>query len=327
MRTYFYIFIFFVFLTSCAPSDELYSRQAFSMGVLNEVSIIHKDPNRAELLLEESISILNNLDQKLSHYKSDSELSQLNKRAFQSPQKTTKEIFYLTQESKELNRKTKGSFDISLLPLVKLWGFFDGEDNIPSQEEIDVVLESVGMSHVALNKASKEISFNRQNMEIEFGAIAKGYVCDEIVNYLKSEGVISGLVNIGGTIFGFGKNINGELWQVGIKHPRDSKKILKIISLDNEAVSTSGDYENYFFMDGKRFGHILNPKTGYPIESDVSVAVSVVAPSGLLSDVLSTSIYVLGVEEGKELLKQYKDISFSHSALLADGSIQSVWVE
>jgi len=142
-------------------------------------------------------------------------------------------------------------------------------------------------------------------MEIDLGPLARGYACDRVIQFLKAQGVKHALVNIGGTIGAYGNSPEGRPWRVGLRHPRDPMRTFKVVTLVNEAVSTSGDYEQFFVVNGRRYSHLLNPRPGYP--ANRSVAVSVIAPSALVADALSVSLFVLGPEKATPLANQFHE--------------------
>ena len=186
-----------------------------------------------------------------------------------------------------------------------MWGF-DGEASKPPRpEEIQNLLPRIGSNSLLLDDKRRKVGFRIARMGIELGGVARGYICDEVIQYLKAQGISGGLVNIGGTIGAFGNSPDGKPWRVGLRHPRDPTRTLRVVSLSNEAVSTRGDYEQFFVVNGRRYSDMLNPRTGYPATE--SVAVSVIAPSAFLADALSTSFFVLGPEKTPFLARQYRE--------------------
>lgn len=275
------------------------------MGVFNEVVVLGKEKLDRERILDRAFGLLREIDAKMSHYRETSEISRINRLGYGEPQEVSPETFQVVEASVKFYEKSGGAFDITVLPLVKLWGFFAGEPRLPRPEEIQNLLPRVGAHQLILEPRTKKVGFRVLGMEIDLGGIAKGYACDRVVELLKSEGIENALVNVGGTIFGLGRSGDGKPWRVGLQHPRDPSRTLQVITLANEAVSTSGDYEQFFVVNGRRYSHILNPRTGFP--ADRSIAVSVIAPSALLTDLLSTSLFVLGPEKAPLLAHQFPE--------------------
>ncbi len=286
------------------------------MGVFNEVVVLGKEKADRERLLDRAFQILHDVDEKMSHFKTTSEVSRTNQKGFEAPQKVSPDTFEVIQKSVEFFEVSGGVFDITVFPLMKLWGFYEGEPHLPRAEEIQSLLARVNVKQLTLNSKKREVSFQAAGMGIDLGGIAKGYACDRVVELLKKEGIDSALVNVGGTIAAFGNSPDGKPWRVGILHPRDPTRTLRVITLVNEAIATSGDYENFFVVNGHRYSHILNPQTGYPAHQ--TVAVSVIAPSALLADVLSTSLFVLGPEKAHFLMNQYPQVRW-YLTYFADG--------
>ncbi len=311
------IFIFSFF--SCSPQKQLYSQQQMVMGVVNEISIIHSNATQAEKILQESFKLLKKLDHLMSHYKQESEISRLNREAYTVPVKVSKHTFDLIEIAYENYLDSGGAFDISVFPLMKLWGFYEGNPRLPSEEDVSQTLLKVGMDSLQMNAGSQSIIYLKEDLEIELGSLAKGYACDKIVGLLKSQKVKSAFVNVGGSIRAFGKNLENKNWQAQIRHPRKLEVLELMVKLDDRSISTSGDYEQFFEVEGKRYGHILNPLTGYP--DSKSVSVTVIAPTALESDVLSTTVYLLGPEKGKVWTRKLKGVEVVHFYKDENGSI------
>jgi thiamine biosynthesis lipoprotein len=185
-----------------------------------------------------------------------------------------------------------------------IWGFTSKNYCLPSEEEINKALESVGMEKISFNDSENVVEFKTSGMSIDLGGIAKGYALDSAVRKLKLSGINNCLINAGGQVYALGDNY-GKAWKVAIKNPR-GKGIADYLEIKNSSVATSGDYEQYFIRDAKRYSHIMNPKTGYPADSGI-ISVTVISPSALVSDALSTSIFVMGKDKGKALAASFAD--------------------
>jgi thiamine biosynthesis lipoprotein len=298
----------------------LLMRQAFVMGVLNEIMITGASRREGERILDEAVGILTEIDQNMSPYKSASEISRINQKAFHEPQRVSRETFDLIRTSVGFFWRSGGAFDITALPLLKLWGFYQGEPQVPGLEKVLRTLAHVGSCFLVLDEEKSSVGFLRPWMGLELGGIGKGYACDRVVGHLKSRGVPGALVNVGGNIFAYGKAPSGAPWRVGLRDPRNSGGISAEIDLAEEAVSTSGDYENYFIWEGRRFPHLLDPRTGFPVSG--SVAVSVIAPSGLLADALSTAFFVLGPEKTPSLACHFPAVRWHFTYADPHGRLQ-----
>ena len=190
--------------------------------------------------------------------------------------------------------RTDGALDLSVYPLVALWGFTTGENRIPSTDEINNKLQYVDYRNVQIGENIVNIL---PGMQIDLGAVAKGYTGDRICRILSDHGVESAVVNLGGNVQTIGKRADGALWRVGIKNPFDVENNLMVIEVENKAVVTSGNYERFFIGDdGKRYCHIIDPKTGMPSDNGI-VSMTIIGESGLLCDGLSTALFVMGEEK------------------------------
>lgn len=279
---------------------------------------------RAEVLkkLEDKI---NELDGLLSTGKATSEVSKLNDTGKAVLSKTS---ISLVKKSLELNKQTGGLFDITIYPLMELWGFPTKNYRIPSDKEIRATLKNVGSDKIIFNENTGEISFKNKGMKIDFGGIGKGYITDELVKILKDEKVESAIINLGGNVYGFNKKPDGSLWNVAIRDPDEPDDYMAVIKLEDSAVITSGGYERYFEENGIRYHHIIDPRTGKPSESNLK-SVSIVSKDGTLADTLSTSLFIMGEEKAIKYWSENKDefdiiLMTNDNRLLVSEGIQSL---
>ena len=254
---------------------------------------------RAQVLkkLEDKI---NELDDMLSTGKETSEVSRLNRsgEAVLSPT-----VANLVKRSLDIYKKTDGLFDITIYPLMELWGFPTKNYKVPSEKEIEEKLKLVGSDKIDFNEETRKISFKNKGMEIDFGGIGKGYITDELVKILTDEKVESAIINLGGNVFGFRKKPDGSLWNIAIRDPNEPDKYMAAIRLEDSAVITSGGYERYFEENGIIYHHILDPRTGKPSESGLK-SVSIISKDGTLADALSTSLFIMGEEKAVKYWKE-----------------------
>jgi len=283
-------------LLGCQQNQQLYKDSRIMMGTFIKVVSTHKDAG--EIVFAE----IKRLEDLLSKYKPDSEVSQLNK---QGELRVAPETFYIIKKSKEFQRISDGAFDITVAPLLELWGFTDKEYILPKEEEIKSALSLVDSDKIILKEGNNMVKFKVLGIKIDLGAIAKGYAVDCAVKRLKEAGIESCLINAGGDIYGLGDK-SGSPWKVALQNPR-SKGFADLLELEDKAVATSGDYEQYFFHDQKKYSHILNPQTGYPVDSKV-ISVTVIASDCLTADFLATTIFILGEEKGRELAKRFPGV-------------------
>ena len=281
---------------------ELYHRTYLLMGTFVEITI----PEKNDKLLEGTIEKMKSLEALMSTYKKDSEVSQINSLGKGQLKKVSPEVYEVIERAIYFSKITDGAFDITVSPLLKLWHFEEGKlKEIPSQEKINEALKSVGWQNIILSP-EKEVGFTKQNMSIDLGGIATGYIVDKGITYLKEKGIKSALINAGGDIYCLGEKDKGELWNVGIRNPRKKNETIGTLKLKDKGVTTSGDYEKFFILNGKRFCHIINPQIGYPVDNSV-IQVTVVAGTCTDADVLATALMVIGKEKGLKLIENLKD--------------------
>ncbi len=206
------------------------------------------------------------------------------------------------------SEESKGGYDLTIGPLVKLWSIGLPEAKVPTKEEIDAVKSQIDYSKVIMNDETKEVFLSEENMAIDLGSIAKGYAADEIVKMLKTEGVEQAIVDLGGNIYAMGKKNNESDWKIGIQNPFDNRgNVVGTIEVHDKTVVTSGIYERYIEKDGVKYHHILNPKTGYPYESEIA-GVSIISDKSIDGDALSTLIFTKGIEEGVKFLNEIDSV-------------------
>ena len=254
---------------------------------------------RAQVLkkLEDKI---NELDEVLSTGKETSEVSRLNRSGVAVLSPT---VANLIKRSLGIYKKTDGLFDITIYPLMELWGFPTKDYRVPSDKEIKEKLKNVGSDKIVFDEETREISFKNKGMEIDFGGIGKGYITDELVKILTDEKVESAIINLGGNVFGFRKKPDGSLWNIAIRDPNEPDKYMAAIRLEDSAVITSGGYERYFEENGVIYHHILDPRTGKPSDSGLK-SVSIISKDGTLADALSTSLFIMGEEKAVKYWKE-----------------------
>ncbi|MFC1594620.1 FAD:protein FMN transferase, partial [Candidatus Omnitrophota bacterium] len=249
-----------------------------------------------------AFSEMEHIERLLSIYDATSEISQLNKkRKITASWKTIQ----LIKKSKTLNTLTRGAFDITVGPLTQIWKKAIEEEALPHKSSVKKAKNLVNAQGIEINEILMKISLSKSGIQLDLGAIAKGFAVDVAIKKLRELGITSCLINAGGDIYCLGKKYDTN-WQVGIKHPR-AQKTVKTLSLANRAIATSGDYEQFFTLQGKRYSHIIDPHTGYPADSGV-VSVTVIADDCLTADALATSIVVLGKTEGEALMKEFPEV-------------------
>jgi thiamine biosynthesis lipoprotein len=292
----------FVLLLLLAPAlaarGELlrYEQSLDAMGTTFVVAAYGDDRNRLSAGVEASFEEVRRLDRMLSNYRPNSEWSEVNRFAAERPVKVPEELFQLLTACQEYSRQSGGTFDITVGPLMKVWGFYKGSGRLPHRAEIRGALTRVGYEKVVLDPAALTVRFSRPGVELDPGGIGKGYAVDRMVGILKEAGITRALISAGtSTIYALGAPPDDpDGWPVSIRHPKDESKPAFEVRLRNESMSTSGNYEKFFWADGRMYSHIMDPRTGYPAEG--VLAVSVIAPKALDSEAWTKPFYIRGRE-------------------------------
>jgi len=268
------------------------------MGCTCTVRVCGGDPGGRRQAVAAALDEVDRLDRLMSHYRPDSPLSRLNREAARGPVALEPELFDVLAESLRWSRESDGAFDVTVGPLMKAWGFFGDEGRVPGRDELARVLEVVGHRHVLLDAEAFAVRFDRPGVEVDLGGIGKGYALDWAVIVLRSLGVSSALVNLGGSsVYGLGAPPGGKAWDVAIQDPTDPSRTALTVSLRDRALSVSGGYGRSFEKDGVTYAHVLDPRTGRPVQGVLSVAV--LSPTATAGDALDNVLYVLGPEAGR----------------------------
>jgi thiamine biosynthesis lipoprotein len=278
-----------------------------AMACLFEAWLCGDDEAWCAGVAEEALAEVARLEAQLSHYRDDSDVARLNALASREWVRVEPALFALLSLARRLSRETDGAFDITAGPLVKAWGFYQGEGRVPTEEEIAAARARVGMSHVRLDRERSAVRFDVEGVDINLGAIGKGHALDQAAEVLRFYGVTNAVIHGGrSTILALGAPEGEEGWAFTLKDPRDRERPLYHVSLRDRALSTSGNAEQFFEADGKRYGHLLDPRTGRPVEG--RLCVWVIAPSAAESDALSTAFIVLGPEATRAVCRKRPEI-------------------
>jgi FAD:protein FMN transferase len=273
-----------------------------AMGTEFTVVAYGQDGEYLAEVVREVFEEIDRLDAQMSNYQPASELSEINSEAAKRAVIVEPKLFGLIQDSMRLSEETGGAFDITVGPLLKAWGFFRGRGRVPSDRELAEVMRRVGYRHVRLDAQRRLIRFDAPGIELDLGAIAKGYALDRAAEILRSNGIRQALVSCGTSSFdALGAPPGEKGWKISIRDPYDKRKAADAVLLRNFSLSVSGNYEKFFTLHGRTYSHIFNPRTGRPVEDMLSTAV--LAPSGETTDALSTSFYVLGPQGAGALLR------------------------
>jgi len=292
--------LFCLAVISCARENEnAYRKSTVIMDTLVTITVEADSKEKAEASIDAAFDEIHRLEELLSFWTENSEIAAIYHNAGAAPVKVSPETLEVVEWAVYISEKTDGAFDPTVGPVMRLWDF--RKEKAPSENEIKEKLGLVGWENIEVDEQNSTVFLRTEGMSFDTGGIAKGYAVDRAVDVLRQRGITSGLVAIAGDIRGFGP----KTWRIGIRDPRPEsggEDIMAVVQLRDRAISTSGDYERFFEMDGKRYHHILDPKTGLPAMGTWSV--SVIADRAVLTDGFSTGIFVLGPEKGLSLLDE-----------------------
>jgi thiamine biosynthesis lipoprotein len=303
-------------LSSSSEDSLLLHLRRRAMATGFEIVLPFGTPNAVEMG-EAAFGLLDTLEEQLTVYRDTSEVSRLNRRAFAAPVRVEGRLFGLLELAARIHEETEGAYDITAGALIKAWGFFRGPRRVPSETERAAALERVGMRWVTRDAQRRMVRYLRQGLEINLGSIGKGYALDRLADVLKKEWrVARGLLH-GGTssVYAIGCPVDDERgWQVGITHPWDRERRLARVWLRDRALGNSAATHQFLEYNGRKLGHILDPRTGWPAGGIASA--SVLAPTAAQADALSTAFYVGGVDLARRYCATHSDIG---AILLPEG--------
>jgi len=265
-----------------------------AMGTTYSLVLYGDNRDRLEAAAEAAFEEARRLDRLLSHYRAQSDVSEINRLAAQRPVKVTPEMFRLLEACLEYSRASEGAFDITVGPLIRLWGFFKGDGRVPGRAEVAPALANVGYRRLRLDAEARTVRFEHPGMALDLGGIGKGYAVDRMIETLRENGISQALLSAGGSsIYGLGSpGAETGGWPVKIRDPRNSSRTAEELRLKDASLSTSGSYEKFFVAEGRVYSHIMDPRTGYPAQG--VLAVSVVAPRTIDSEAWTKPFFVLG---------------------------------
>jgi thiamine biosynthesis lipoprotein len=305
------IFLFFSITVSCllfsvfacAPQKErVFKKSRSVMDTFVTITVVARTSTGADEAIDKAFHEIERLEKAATFYSPDSEISRINLNAGTSPVKVSPDILDLLTKARQVSEVTDGAFDLSIGPVISLYDFRN-EIN-PGNSEVREALSLVGYRNMSINREQSTVFLRKSGMLIDAGGIMKGYAAGRAAEVLKKHGIRSGIVAVAGDIRTFGLKPDGKPWRVGIRHPRGKGQddIIGVIQLSDMSISTSGDYERFFVLNGRRIHHLISPKTGYPAEGCQSV--SIVSPDGAFADAYSTAIFILGPEKGLKAIEK-----------------------
>ncbi|MDE7389407.1 MAG: FAD:protein FMN transferase [Lachnospiraceae bacterium] len=293
--------ILIILLCGCSSQQEIVERDIFALDTFINIKLYGGSEEQANLA-QESISELEAL---FSVTDEKSEISRINSHAGESVA-VSDDVYNVIEKAQAVSNRTDGSLDISVYPVVKLWGFTTDERHVPIESDLQSALKNVAYSRISLDETSKTVTLE-SDMQLDLGAAAKGYIAEKVAEKLKSNGVESAVLSFGGNIQTIGLK-GGQEWKIGIKYPNIGDNF-GVLSTGEASVVTSATDQRFFEENGIKYHHIIDPKTGYPTDNGTS-SVTVVCKDGATADSLSTALFVMGVDRAKELYLNSSDFDF-----------------
>lgn len=298
MKKWLVAFASLIFMAGCEKSVELVHLSGPTMGTTYNIKYTQQAgiPDSSHLQTEID-RLLEQVNDQMSTYRVDSELSRFNQYQGSDPFQVSEQTATVVKEAIRLNALTLGALDVTVGPLVNLWGFGPEarRDTVPSEQELAARKAKTGIEHLSIS--GRFLSKTLPNLYVDLSTIAKGWGVDVVADFIESQGIENYMVEVGGEMRLKGRNVQGIPWRIAIEKPSvQERSVQEIIEPGDMAIATSGDYRNYFERDGMRYSHIINPKTGYPIDNKV-VSVTVLDKSSMTADGLSTGLMVLGEEK------------------------------
>ena len=295
-------------------AQKSYSESSILMGSSFEITVVALDEDFAKESLAIAKKEIIRIENLISSWDQKSETSRINKNAGIGAVEVSKELFDLIFRAQQISKLSSGAFDLTFAAVDKLWNFDGRESEMPNPDALKASVFNIGYQLIELNEQSLTVFLPKKGMKIGFGAIGKGYAADRAKQLLVERGVLGGIINASGDMNTWGTKPDGSSWTIGIVNPMNNKKVFSWFSLEHNAVVTSGDYEKFTQINGRRYSHIIDPRTGIPSQGIVSC--TVFAGKAELADAIATAIFVMGVESGLFLIDQLPDIE----AILIDDS-------
>ncbi len=297
-----FIFLIIILMTSSCSSrkNTAYSGDHFALGTICSVTLYERIE---DFDFNEVFSLIDKIEAKMSIKIADSEISAVNASAGIKAVTVSPDTFELIRAGIKFSEASGGSFDITVGPLVSLWNIGTEDQRIPDGDEIEEAVQLCEFRDVELNQVEQSIFLKRKGMVLDPGGIAKGHAADAVREYLIEKGFSRGIINLGGNIITFGTKRDGTAWNIGIQDPENARgSSAGIVKTGKAAVVTSGIYERFFREGGQLYHHIIDTKTGYPVENNLQ-SVTIICESGITADALSTAVFLLGLKRGMEFIE------------------------
>ena len=287
---------------------SLYKKVMKLMGNRFEISIVADDESWAHTCIEEAVEEIRRIEKLLTTFDESSQTNLINRNAGIEPVKVDKEMFDLIQRSKKISAITQGSFDITYGSIdKKLWNFDQSMTSLPDPVTAKKLVRLINYENVLLDEKEGTVFLKEKGMRIGFGGIGKGYAAEMSKRLLQNKGVESGVVNAAGDLTAWGFQANGKPWTIGIAHPEATQHAFSSLDITNTSVATSGNYEKFILINGKKYSHTIDPKTGLPVTGIKSV--TIISPNAEIADAMATPVMVMGIKVGLDMIDQINGLA------------------
>lgn len=291
---------------SVIGQNQTHNKVVKLMGTRFEITAIHKDAQNAWNAINVAIAEVTRIEKLISSWDPNSQASAINSNAGVKAVKVDQELFDLITRSIHISKLTNGAFDISYASMDRIWKFDGSMMHMPSEDVVAKAASKINYKNIELDPSQLTVMLKEKGMKIGFGAIGKGYAAQRAKEVMIEMGIENGVVNAAGDLIAWGTQENGQLFKIGIADPMNKNRKLSWLNINNGVVVTSGDYESFVMFDGKRYAHIIDPRTGYPTTGIKSV--TIIGKNPELADALATSVFILGQRDGLKLINQLKGI-------------------
>jgi FAD:protein FMN transferase len=292
------------------PSNEplLHKKVVKLMGNRFEISVVSEDSEWANARIEDAINEISRIEKLLTTYNDNSQTNLINQNAGIQPTVVAREVFELIERSLRISALTQGAFDISYGSIDKsLWNFDKKMTKLPDKDLAKEMVRLINYKNIKLNEQNCSVFLKEKGMRIGFGGIGKGYAAEKAKTLLKQKGVKSGIVNAAGDLTTWGVQPDGKPWTIGIADPNAQNQAFSYLDISDVAVATSGNYEKFVVIDGKKYSHTIDPKTGLPVMGVKSV--TIISPNAEIADAMATPVMVMGIKVGLDLINQMQGIA------------------
>jgi thiamine biosynthesis lipoprotein len=287
-----------------AYSSNLFKYHQVLMGTVVEITLVSESEEEAKKMALQAFQEIKRIEGLMSPWIESSDISQINRSGGKGWRKVSPETMEVIKTAQKIAELSEGGFDVTIGPLVELWRRARQKGIPPSNQEVKRTLNLVNFKELSVDPG-RGVYLKKEEMSVDLGGIAKGYAVDKAFELLKNHGCKNLIVNAGGDLRAGGTKFD-QPWTIGIQHPRESQKNMARVSISDEAIATSGDYEKFFIHQGKRYHHILNPKDGFP--TDGCQSVTIIGKDGMMTDALATTAFVLGPEKGYALCQKLEGV-------------------